>query len=295
MRNIFTTLICSLTLLFTTAASAEKISVLTYNTWGVGLKVWDTWRYAAAMKAIEELNPDIVILEEVFTAKGRHAFQSPLYPYVADGPGWFPRLISSGVRILSKFPIEQSTTIAYSKCARSDCLSHKGAALVTVTLPSGNKLNVVGTHLNSEGGDDLRVAQLSELKTFIDENEDPTLPMLVAGDFNFGPGTGSYQFVRNEMKLGDSWLENHPAVQPIVDIDDMSQAIRGILESLTYDASKNHYAHDYCVKMNDPQIEDRYDYFYHNGGITPIQSKLVFNTEDTILSDHFGLFADFEL
>src|SRR5664279_4590112 len=94
-------------------AQAEKVKVLIYNTWGVPIATWDTWRYQAAMKAIEELNPDVVVLSEVFSAKGKHRFKDSQYPYHADGPNWFPRLLSSGTRILSKFPIDLHAILTY--------------------------------------------------------------------------------------------------------------------------------------------------------------------------------------
>ena len=261
------------------SANAEKIKVLTFNTWGVPLEVWDTWRYAAAMRAIEKLNPDFVVLDEVFSLKGKKAYQSYLYPYMANGPRMFPKLSSGGTRILSKYPFDSVASLVYQHCASSDCLSRKGAAIVTVTLPSGKILNLAGTHLDSGGTDDLRTDQLRQLKIFTDYYADPKAPLLIAGDFNCGPKSSTYQYAREQMQLSDSWTETHPATDL----------------GLTYDSYQNHYAHDYEIKTHDLMIVDRIDFMFHQGAIKPVSTEVIFNTEDSLYSDHYGILAEFEI
>jgi len=279
MKNTTLTLILLITFLFSSLANAEKLKVLTFNTWGVPISVWDTWRYEAAMRSIEALNPDIVILDEVFSGKGKRNYRSDLYPYVADGPHALPKILSSGTRILSKYPFDLHATLAYHKCAASDCFSRKGSSFVTITLPSGKVVNVAGTHLDSGGTDDLRTDQLRQLKEFTDYYADPAGPLLVVGDFNFGPASPSYQYIRNEFKLADSWTETHPAAEA----------------GLTYDSYKNHYAHDYEIKTHDLMIVDRIDFMFHRGAIKPISTQVIFNEEDSLYSDHYGIMAEFEL
>ena len=231
------------------------------------------------MQAIEKINPDIVVLDEVFSAKGKRNYQSNLYPYVADGPHALPKILGSGTRILSKYPFDLHATLAYHQCASSDCLARKGSSLVTITLPSGKVINLAGTHLDSGGTDDLRIDQLRQLKIFTDFYANPTAPLLVMGDFNFGPASSAYQYARSELKLDDSWLDTHPASEP----------------GLTYDSYKNHYAHDYEIKTHDLMIVDRIDFMFHRGAITPISTQLIFNEEDSLYSDHYGILAEFEL
>ena len=114
-------------LVFGTDALSASFSVVSLNTWGVPYAVKDTFRYAEAMRAIEKISPDFVFLEEVFSAKGKRAYQSDQYPYVVNGPKAFPKLVGSGIRLLSKYPIFRSAKMAYNNCVADDCLSKKGA------------------------------------------------------------------------------------------------------------------------------------------------------------------------
>jgi endonuclease/exonuclease/phosphatase family metal-dependent hydrolase len=259
-------------------ANAEKIRVLNFNTWGVPFAVWDKDRYAKAMSAIEKYDPDFVVLEEVFSDKGRRAFKSDLYPYVANGPGFFPRLLGSGLRILSKYPFNSVITRPYHECIGVDCLAHKGSALVEVTLPCGKTLSLLGTHLDANENAKIRVSEIDELKKLVD-SRDPTTATLIVGDFNFGPSADAYRYAKEQLQVTDSWVETHSAEEP----------------GLTYDIATNHYAHDYCIKTHDQLIQDRFDLMFHSGAITPLSSTVIFNTEDSLFSDHYGLLSEFEI
>lgn len=261
------------------SAYADTLKVLSYNTWGVPLAVWDTWRYQAAMIEIEKLNPDVVVLSEVFTAKAKHAFLSRQYPYHADGGQFLPRLVGSGLRILSKYPLENHATLTYRSCKKADCLSRKGANLVTVIMPSGKKLNVVATHLNAAGGEETRIDQLVQLKIFSEWYEDRHAPTLIAGDLNFQPQSNEYDYTVKNLEVRDGWTDTHPASEP----------------GITYDAYENHYAHDYCIKLRDPLFKGRIDYLFTKGAIKTLATQLEMNEGDDVLSDHYGLMGEFEI
>ena len=279
LMKTFGYLFLFISLLSSSFAQAEKLKVLTYNTWGVPVAVWDTWRYQAAMKAIEELNPDIVILSEVFSAKGKHDFKSAQYPYYADGPNWFPRLLSSGTRILSKYPIEKHAILTYHACKSPDCFSRKGADFVLVTLPSGKKVNIVSTHLDSSNDEAVDDSQLHQLMIFSDYYEDKTSPTIFAGDMNFNPQSNQYQYARKNLNVDDSWEETHSASEP----------------GITYDGFDNHYAHDYAVKTKTEIFKGRIDYLFHRGNVIAVSTELEFNDEAHLFSDHYGLLGEFEI
>lgn len=260
-------------------AQADTIKVLIYNTWGVPFVSWDRWRYDAAMKAIEDLNPDVVLLSEIFTHKGKHEFKSKKYPYRADGGNWFPRLVGSGTRILSKFPIDMHATLTYNACHSEDCLSRKGANMAIVTLPSGKKLNIVGTHLNAAGGENIRISQLDQLAIFSDWYEDKSAPTIIAGDLNFNPLSNEYQYAKKKMNVSDAWEETHFASEP----------------GYTYDCFENHYAHDYTIKTNGALFKSRIDYLFHRGNIKALSTQITMNNEENLFSDHYGVMGEFEI
>lgn len=260
-------------------AHAEKLKLMIYNTWGVPLSAWDTWRYQKTMKEIEKLNPDIVLLSEVFSAKAKKKFKSKQYPYVADGANWFPRLVGSGLRILSKFPIDLHAILTYNACESTDCLSRKGANLITVTLPSGKKLNVVGTHLNADGGEKSRIDQLNQLRIFSDWYEDKSAPTIIAGDFNYGPLSNENHYARKSMQLSDAWEDSHFSNEP----------------GITYDTYENHYAHDYMIKTGGGMFKNRIDYIYLRGSIKTLSTNLEMNTPENTFSDHYAIMGEFEI
>lgn len=260
-------------------SSGETIRVLTYNTWGVPLTTWDTWRYEQAMRAIEELKPDVVLLNEVFTRKGKRNFKSEHYPYQAEGPGSSPRLVGSGLKILSRFPILNRAILAYRACKGSDCLSRKGAALAILQLPSGKKLNLIGTHLNASGPASIRISQLQQLEKFNRAYADPTAPMILAGDLNFRSGSDEHEHVQKQFQLEDAWIKTHGTSDP----------------GYTYDCYENRYAREYAVRTREPLIRERLDYFFTNPSVRPTRTELHFKDEGNLFSDHYALMGEFEL
>jgi endonuclease/exonuclease/phosphatase family metal-dependent hydrolase len=260
-------------------AQADTIRVLTYNTWGVPLTAWDTWRYEQAMRAIETLNPDIVLLNEVFTRKGKRKFKSQLYPHQAEGPGTSPRLVGSGLKILSRFPILKRAILSYRACKGTDCLSRKGAALTVIQLPNGKKLNLIGTHLDASGPASLRLSQLEQLKNFQKTYVDPTAPMILAGDMNFRSGSDEHEHVQKHFELEDAWLKTHASSEP----------------GHTYDCYENKYAREYSQRTREPMIRERLDYLFTTPEIRTIKTELKFNDEGNLFSDHYALMGEFEI
>jgi endonuclease/exonuclease/phosphatase family metal-dependent hydrolase len=255
--------------------------VVQFNTWGVPLAVKDTYRYAFAMEKLEELGPDFIVLNEVFSAKGKRAFHSFLYPFEANGPKAFPKLVSSGLRILSKHPILRTDRVEFCTCKGDDCLSRKGALLVLIALPDGTRINLLATHLNARGGDPVRIRQLEEITELLRRSADPEAPIVFSGDFNFEPGSAPYHWLEQNLGFRDIWQETHPADEP----------------GYTYDAFENPYAHDYAIRTHFPLTKERIDLILHRDGarfsVTPKSSRIVLN-ERPWYSDHYGLLAEFE-
>jgi endonuclease/exonuclease/phosphatase family metal-dependent hydrolase len=259
---------------------AGTFTVVEFNTWGVPLAVKDTFRYAFAMEQLEEISPDFIVLSEVFTARAKRAFHSGQYPYWTDGPKAFPKLVSSGLRILSKHPILRASKIEFCRCKGDDCLSRKGAVLALIQMPDGSKLNLLGTHLNARGGDPIRIDQLEQIRDLIQREADSEAPLVLAGDLNFIPGSQPYSWLGTELSLSDSWAQTHPASEP----------------GYTYDAFENAYARDYAIRTHFPLTRERIDYIlYRNGNTASLRaesSRLILN-ERPWYSDHYGLSTTF--
>jgi len=268
--------------LYSFTAFGETIKIAQFNTWGVPVTVKDTFRYWEAMEALETRDPDLVFLQEVFSSKGKGAFHSERYPFEARGPRGFPKLISSGIRILSKFPIVASAQVSFCKCTGADCLSNKGAVLAILELPEGGRLNVVATHLDAGKQDSIRVSQMEQIKSLIQNYADLEAPLIVSGDFNFSDRSLGYEKMMELFEARDTWKDTHDSSEP----------------GYTYDAYENRYAHDYSIQTHEPLMKDRIDYvLYRSGlktGLSPTGSKIIFNQEP-LYSDHYGIEAEFAI
>jgi endonuclease/exonuclease/phosphatase family metal-dependent hydrolase len=147
-------------------------------------------------------------------------------------------------------------------------------------LPDGQKLNLLGTHLNARGGDPIRVDQLVQIRDLIDREADPEAPLVLAGDLNFTPGSESYAWLGSHLGLADSWAQTHSATDP----------------GYTYDAFENAYARDYAIRTHFPLTRERIDYILFrngkNGSLRAESSRLILN-ERPWYSDHYGLSTTF--
>lgn len=261
---------------------SAPFTIAEFNTWGVPLVVKDTYRYSFAMEELEKRRPDVIVLSEVFTPKGRRAFHSPEYLYRVDGPKAFPKLVSSGLRILSRHPILKAARQEFCSCKGDDCLSRKGALLALIQLPDGSRVNVLATHLNARGGDPIRLKQLEQILDLIRNTADPESPLILAGDLNFTPESAPYRWLLENLSLADVWSETHSPSEP----------------GYTYDAFENPYARAYALQTHFPLTRERIDYLLYRAGtktgIQSVESRLILN-ERPWYSDHYGVQAQFEI
>lgn len=178
-------------------------TVLTFNVFQLQFK-GSRPRAQLALQAIEQADPDIIVLNEVFNRPGR-ALVSQLRaagysatPYLGGfGGAWtgvsgrrrgLRRLLGGGVYILSRFPIEAQHQHIYRAVARhtTEVLSNKGAVLVPLR-PKGERMWVVGTHLHADERGNRhreRMAQLAELRAFVAATVPAGEPVVLAGDLN---------------------------------------------------------------------------------------------------------------
>lgn len=208
------------------APGRRELVVLTYNIHGLPWPISKGGRKRAFKAIGEQLGamrregraPDIVLIQEGFEDI-RELVQLSGYRYWAAGPqkgdrsdpdempdaggfarvryptsgeGW-GKLTSSGLHVLSDFPIMAVEEEPYAYCAGWDCLANKGVMMVHVDVPGvPGGVDVATTHLNS--WDTAKVPterslmahhlQLDEMTTFIDRHRSGGAPLIVGGDFN---------------------------------------------------------------------------------------------------------------
>lgn len=166
-------------------------------------------RLRAARRVLESLDADVIVLNEAMNRGARRLAVDGLgLPFAAPEPGhwrrrrdWttstgddsrWRRPVGSGVRVLSRFPLTEAHQYVYRARQRGtqDWWANKGIALVRVH-PPGGPLWVAATHLQADEPpmarartQEVRAAQLVELRELVHRHVPRDEPVVVAGDLN---------------------------------------------------------------------------------------------------------------
>lgn len=198
-----------------------RLEVVTYNIWG--LPSWMTGagsgRYALIERELERLDPDIILLQEAWTAKARKSAPSNGRWAIACAAGQRTFFQQCGLMTLSKFPIIGGKFYPFSRAAFPDRCVNKGALKVTVQLQPGLVLNIWNVHLQDGGPPEIRESQIRELVSWVRGAEDQQIADVVGGDFNCTPSSHPAQEL--ESSLGPSVLQLGK-VEPFVTWDGLS-------------------------------------------------------------------------
>jgi endonuclease/exonuclease/phosphatase family metal-dependent hydrolase len=172
-----------------TRSDQSRLKLLTYNVWG--LPSWMTGaragRYPEIARELERLDPDIIFLQEAWTAKARGAVPARGRWSIARAAGQHTFFQQTGLVTLSRFPIVGGEFYPFSRSAFPDKFVNKGVLKVTVKLPCGSLVNLWNVHLQDGGPPEIRRAQIRELELHVQAAEDGQIADLVGGDFNCHP------------------------------------------------------------------------------------------------------------
>ena len=142
-----------------------SLKLVTYNIWG--LPSWMTGarpgRYPRIARELERLDPDIILLQEVWTAKARKAAPDNGRWALARAAGQHSFFQQSGLVTLSKCPIVGGEFYPFSRAAFPDRFVNKGVLKVTIQLAEGQVLNVWNVHLQEGSSSEIRRSQVREL------------------------------------------------------------------------------------------------------------------------------------
>jgi endonuclease/exonuclease/phosphatase family metal-dependent hydrolase len=181
--------------------SGLDLKLVTYNIWG--LPSWMTGarsaRYLPIARELEGLNPDVILLQEAWTAKARRAAPADGRWAIARAAGQHSFFQQSGLVTLSKYPILGGEFYPFSRAAWLDRFVNKGALKVTVQLPGRQVLNVWNVHLQESGSPKIRRSQIRELVARVLGAEDGQIADLVGGDFNCTPQSPLYRELANSL------------------------------------------------------------------------------------------------
>jgi endonuclease/exonuclease/phosphatase family metal-dependent hydrolase len=172
-----------------------SLKLVTYNVWG--LPGWMTGappgRYLPIAHELERLDPDIILLQEAWTAKARKSAPANGRWAMARAAGQHTFFQQSGLVTLSKYPIIGGEFYPFSRAAFLDHFVNKGVLKVTVQLPGNQVLNVWNVHLQEGRWSEIRRSQIHELIARMLAAEDGQIADLVGGDFNCTPESTVYR------------------------------------------------------------------------------------------------------
>ena len=209
-----------------------NLKIITYNIWG--LPSWMTGarsgRYPRIARELERLDPDVILLQEAWTAKARRSAPANGGWSIARAAGQHTFFQQSGLVTLSRFTIIGGTFYPFSRSAFPDRFVNKGVLKVTVRLPGRQVLNIWNVHLQDGGTPQIRALQIHEVIAHVQAAENGQIADLVGGDFNVTPESVFYHELARS--LGPS-VQQLGGTNPFVTWDGLS-AKPGAGETLDY-------------------------------------------------------------
>lgn len=155
---------------------------------------------------------DVIVFQEVFDRPLSKKLQRELlekYPYQVQALRQAGRLTSSGILIVSKWPIEKIGEVVYPKGAHEDAFAAKGCTVVQLQK-EGQSLYIAGTHLqagSSQEAKEQRSIQYKAIQTLLKEVTKDSLGIVLAGDLNTRKqATEAYQEMLTTVEMVDQAL-----------------------------------------------------------------------------------------
>ena len=188
--------------------SSRMVRVLSFNILH-GATTKGDFDLEVIAKVIKDANPDFVALQEVDFKTNRAKNYD-----LATELGWRTKMASLfgramkydggeyGEGILSKYTLIQSRNIALPYSPGNE---PRAALEITVELPSGDTIAVVGTHLDHTKDEKDRIAQAKKINQVFGQNKYPTI---LAGDLNAIPGSTTIDI------LEDVWMGTYNKKNP---------------------------------------------------------------------------------
>ncbi len=246
------------------------MKILTLNTWqkcGPWVKRWKV-----LFDGIAEYQPDVLAFQELFDVAWRDTVAKRAgYPYFAD-----PAPTSSGLVVLSRFPILQSELYALS--TESPLEDYRRYLLWAEIALEERTLHVFNSHLSWHPDDEAtRKAQVRELWRRMSEKKGSH--KLLMGDMNATPDSNEIRWLLTESDLVDTFAAKNPADSGI-----------------TW-----HTKNGYTSQQRPHTLDRRIDYIFCAGDdlVRSLSScEVVFDRPDetgTFASDHYGVLAEFFL
>jgi len=243
------------------------MKIVTLNTWGIHEPYQKRTSLIAA--ELSRLNPDLVCLQEVFSADQENKIKQNLpIPYSHHAH-------TAGLVILSKQPFLKTAELKYKTFSQMD--SNDRRAIFTKVCFGGKTLWIGNTHLAWKGADEnVRTGQTRELADQLQKLGDLSIAI---GDFNAGPNSPSVEQIK---------------FAGFIDIFDSLHPGKKIY---SWDNDRNHYLKTHSAMFPNRRIDLILASKKLFQNIKLKSCELAFTAKDAegnLPSDHFGVMAEFE-
>jgi endonuclease/exonuclease/phosphatase family metal-dependent hydrolase len=209
-------------LMLAPAAHAEttaRLRVLTWNVWGLpAVSTNMEARLAALPDAITKLDPDVILLQELWAERDGDRLKERLarrgYPYASHLA--HTKYGMTGLFTAAKRPLKNVGFLPFASGRVGHSIWHlewiasKGVGSFLVQTPVGD-VEVQNTHLQAQYDTDTYDAErLSQMSEILSMHQDLALPLVLGGDFN----TGAEEFPRKALLDLDELRDTTPSPHP---------------------------------------------------------------------------------
>lgn len=193
MLRLGLVVLCSL-LLNLTVAGQDSLRLLS---WNIQMLPFPASPHGKARRAraiadvLKERNDDVVVFQEAFKRRSRRILRRELsgsLPFQTNVLNQKTLSIKTngGVMIFSRYPMDSVHEIRFHKRTGVDKYARKGAMLVEINI-RGKLIQVLGTHLQAFGTDDVLASQFSQIqRELLQLHTRNGVPQFLMGDFNTG-------------------------------------------------------------------------------------------------------------
>ena len=204
----------------------EDLTVLTLNCWGLlHISALRTQRMTSIAHTLAALSPSVVCLQELFVQEDYKLLRRLTRQALPFGKYYHSGAFGSGLAILSKYPIVQSSTVPYplngrpTAFWRGDWYVGKGIACATLQIgdDEGDLVEVFNTHTHApyeKGPKDSyvchRTAQAWEMAKLVRGACEKGRLVIAAGDFNMLPLSLAHRLITSYAPVRDVWRVLHP-------------------------------------------------------------------------------------
>ena len=190
-------------------------------------------RAAAIAATLLERDFDVICLQKAFDRGAVDVMDGVLaekYPH-RFGPAndWCSLKINSGIYVLSRTPLADFQSIQFDDCNKIECMSRKGAVLVSLSC-AGKPVRLIVTHLQGEEGkrftpegQNIRDRQISQLqRELIAPNTQPLVPFVICGDLGTPRLSDDGRFETAAYRRMLATFKARNGVEPRITLDDDS-------------------------------------------------------------------------